>query len=117
MADERTIKGVLLAEMDELAKDLSNGESGNIEKQGKALAYIMRILRPLVEQETVKESDCRSRMEILGKRLEAHAASCPAAKMIEKPIQGAGTILANLATTSLPWLILITGLVIWAYTK
>ena len=114
MADEATIKKVLLAEMDSLAHDLSNGEAGNIEKQGKALAYIMRILRPLVEQETVKEHECRERMRIFGQRLEAHAESCPAAHMFERPVESGTVILANLAKTSLPWLLFI-GFLIWKF--
>jgi hypothetical protein len=115
MSDEVTIKQVLLAEMDSLAHDLSNGDAGNIEKQGKALAYIMRILRPLVEQETVKEGECRERMGVLGKRLETHVETCPAARMFERPIESGGVILANMAKTSFPWLLLVGLLLAWKF--
>jgi len=101
-------------EMDALARDLSNGEAGNIEKQGKALAYIMRILRPLVERESVNESECRERMAVLGKRLEDHTATCPAIRLFAHPAESGGVILANLAKTSLPWMILIVVVLVWA---
>lgn len=113
MADEVTIKSVLLAEMDQLAKDLSNGDAGNVEKQGKALAYIMRILRPLVEQDSVKQEECRDRMKTVGERITDHIEHCPARALVEKPIQNAGVVLANCVSTSLPWLIIVIMLVLW----
>lgn len=105
MSDSREIKQVLLAEMDTLAHDLSNGDAGNIEKQGKALAYILRILRPLVERDTVIEPECRERMAIIGKRIEDHIETCPAARLLEKPLESGGVILAKMASQSFPWLV------------
>jgi hypothetical protein len=117
MTDSAQIKGVLLAEMDSLAKDLANGGGADLVKQGQALSYILRIMRPLVERESVQEAECRERMMIIGKRLEDHYAKCPAAKLLEKPLEGGGVILAKAASQSLPWMVAITLLGLWLFLK
>lgn len=117
MSDSANIKAVLIAEMDQLSHELSNGDAGNIEKQGKALAYILRIMRPLVERESVQESECRERMGTMGKRLDDHYVNCPAARLLEKPMESAPVIMAKLASTSLPWILFLVALSLWAYFK
>ena len=105
MSDGAEIRKVLIGEIDQLAHDLSNGDAGNIEKQGRALSYLLRVVRPLVEREVVLESECRERMMEMGKRVELHEINCPAAKLLEKPLEGGSVILAKAASQSLPWLI------------
>lgn len=117
MTDAAQIRGVLIAEMDSLARDLANGGGADLVKQGQALSYILRIMRPMVERESVMENECRERMKTIGERLERHETTCPAIRVFSHPAESGGVILANLAKTSLPWLLLIGGILAWAYFK
>jgi hypothetical protein len=117
MTDASQLRGVLVAEIDEIAKSLANGGGADLVLQGRALSCLLRIMRPLIERESVQEHECRERMKIIGERLERHEATCPAIRMFAHPAESGGVILANLAKTSLPWLLLIGGLVAWAYFK
>lgn len=117
MTDASQLRSVLVAEMDEIAKSLTNGGGADPVLQGRALSCLLRIMRPLIERESVQEHECRERMKIIGERLERHEATCPAIRMFAHPAESGGVILANLAKTSLPWLLLVAGLFAWAYFK
>ena len=117
VTDASQLRSVLVAEMDEIAKSLANGGGADPVLQGRALSCLLRIMRPIIERESVQEHECRERMKIIGERLERHEATCPAIRLFAHPAESGGVIMANLAKTSLPCLLLVGGLVAWAYFK
>lgn len=98
MSDSQPLKQFVLDEIDEVSADLANGGGADQIKQGRGIAILLRVVRPMVERETVTEIECLERMS-----------KCPARAIVTGGIETAGAAIVKLVEKSLPWV----GLVAW----
>mgnify|MGYP003602275760 CR=1 FL=1 len=107
MTDNRDIKKIILDEIDSAARELENGGAANPVAQGKGIALLLRVVRPLVERETVTEGECLDRMS-----------KCPARSLISGGNGGEATasILIKAIERLSPWA-LIVGWMAWQLLK
>jgi hypothetical protein len=60
-------KKIVIDEANELANELKNGNSGDIQVQGKAIALLVKMISPLYSAEFVTVEDCKAKHESLSK--------------------------------------------------